>query len=531
MTCNVYPFNQPRYRVADMCNRLKAATITVLLSVIVSSCAMQDKSEDLAFKAMTQEMFRAVLSDVQSIYLDVEDLSDLTLDGLDALSAFDPAIAVVETDSEIRIESNGVLVAQAAIAPEDDVDAWAATASHLTAAMRETSPLIRSKSQDVVFQRVFSTIADRLDRYSRYSGPEDAQTNREGREGFGGIGVTIEEHPDGVTIITVDVDRPAAAAGLLVADRIVAVDGKSIGGQSLRRIVRTLRGPVNATVTLKIMRDGLADPFDVTVGRTKIVPNTVAYERVGDTAIIRVSGFNDRTGIRVAEAVARAKDDPDGRPEGLILDLRGNPGGLLERAVDVADLFLEDGLVSMTRGRHPRSLQRFEAEPGDVAQGLRMTVLTNGASASAAEILAAALQDHGRAVIVGGTTFGKGTVQTVLPLPNEGEFVLTWARLLAPSGYALHDLGVMPTVCVLDDVTPEQLLRQILIEDPLTTLHNLSLRRRTGPNDDAGHKQVLATCPWEPSVNPKTIEQIAQYLVENPELYIKAIEIGLPPAS
>lgn len=531
MTCNDDPINLPRYRFADRRNGLKAAIITMLLSVIVSACAMQENSEDLAFKAMTKEMFRAVLSDVQSIYLDVEDISDLTLDGLDALSALDPAITIVETDSEIRVESNGVLVTQTAIAPEDDIEAWAASASELTASMRKSSQSIRSKSQDVLFQRVFSTIADRLDRYSRYAGPEDAQTNREGREGFGGIGVTIEEHPDGVTIVTVDVNRPAAAAGLLVADRIVAVDGKSISDQSLRRIVRILRGPINATVTLTIMRDGLSDPFDVTVGRTKIVPNTVAYERAGNTAVIRISGFNERTGIRVAEAVARANDDPDGLPDGLILDLRGNPGGLLERAIDVADLFLEDGLVSMTRGRHPRSLQRFEAEPGDIAQGLRMAVLTNGASASAAEVLAAALQDHGRAVIVGGSSFGKGTVQTVLPLPNEGEFVLTWARLLAPSGYALHDLGVMPTICVLDDVMPEQLLQQILVEDPLTALHNLSLRRRTGPNDDAGHKQVLATCPWEPSVNPKTIEQIAQYLVENPNLYIKAIEIGLPPAS
>jgi len=525
--------NQGRFRQrgAGFGKWFRTVLIVVALSSSLAACATQDNSEDLAFNTMTREMFRAVFSDIQAIYLDVEDLSDLALDGLDALAAMDPAIAIVESDSEIRLESNGALVSQVAFAPEDDIESWAATAASLTATMRTVSPQIRSKSQDEVYQRIFSTIADRLDRYTRYSGPEDAQANRENREGFGGIGVTIEEHPDGVTIVTVDVDRPAAAAGLLVADRIVAVDGKPIGGQSLRRIIRILRGPINATVTLTIMRDGLADPFDVTVGRTKIVPNTVVYERFGDTAIIRISGFNDRTGIRVAEAVARAKDDPEGLPKGLLLDLRGNPGGLLERAVDVADLFLEDGLVSMTRGRHPRSLQRFEAQPGDIAQGLRIALLTNGASASAAEVLAAALQDHGRAVIVGGSTFGKGTVQTVLPLPNEGEFVLTWARLLAPSGYALHDLGIMPTICVLDDVSPEQLLHQILIEDPLTTLHNLSLRRRTGPNDDAGHKQVLATCPWEPSVNPKTIEKIARYLVENPELYSKAIEIGLPPAS
>lgn len=510
---------------------LRTAATILAISCLVSACAAPKKPQDVAFKAMTQEMYRAVLSDIQGIYLDVEDLSDLTMDGLDALSDLDPSIDLIEAESEIRIESNGAVVYKADYAAEDDVEAWARTAAELTMSMRSVSTQIRSQSQETVYQRMFSTIADRLDRYSRYSGPEDAQTNRESREGFGGIGVTIEEHPDGVTIVAVDLDRPAAAAGLLVADRIVAVDGKSIGGQSLRRIIRTLRGPINATVTLTIMRDGLPDPFDVTVGRTKIVPNTVAYERIGKTAVIRISGFNDRTGIRVAEAVARAKADPQGPPVGLILDLRGNPGGLLERAVDVADLFLEQGLVSMTQGRHPRSLQRFEAEPGDIAKGLHMAVITNGASASAAEVLAAALQDHGRAVIVGGSSFGKGTVQTVLPLPNEGELVLTWARLLAPSGYALHDLGIMPTICVLDDVTPRQILNQILIEDPLTTLHNLSLRRRTGPNDDAGHKQVLATCPWEPAVDPKSIEQIARYLVEDTELYLKAIEIGLPPAS
>lgn len=510
---------------------LERSFIAICTIALVSACSTPENPKDHAFNAMTQEMFRAMLSDIQGIYLEVEDLSDLTLYGLDALGDLDPAIAILETDTEIQLESNGVLVARTPVSAEDDVDSWSRNAALLTAAMREVSPQIQAETPDMLYQRMFSTIADRLDRYSRYAGPEDAQTNRESREGFGGIGVSIKEDPDGVIISTVEVDRPAAAAGLLVGDRIVAIDGKSIGGQSLRRIIRTLRGPINATVVLTILRDGLADPFDITVGRTKIVPNTVVYERQGKTAIIRISGFNERTGIRVAEAVARAKNDSTGPPDGLILDLRGNPGGLLERAVDVADLFLAEGLVSKTLGRHPRSLQRFEAQPGDIARGFRMAVLTNGASASAAEVLAAAMQDHGRAVVVGASTFGKGTVQTVLPLPNQGEFILTWARLLAPSGYALHDLGVMPTICVLDDVAPDILLRQILIDDPVTTLHNLSLRRRTGPNDDAGHKQVLATCPWEPSVNPQSVEDIAQYLVENPYLYTKAIEIGLPPAS
>lgn len=518
-------------RFAQFSITLRTIFVAICALALISACATQESPEDRAFHAMTQEMFRAMLSDIQSIYLEVEDLPELAIYGLETLSDLDPALAITETDSEIHLESNGTLVASAALSPDDDIDAWAKVSADLVVAMRDVSPQIKDVSPDMLYQRMFSTIADRLDRYSRYAGPEDAQVNREGREGFGGIGVSINSDPDGVIVSTVDVGRPAAAAGILVSDKIIAVDGKSISGEPLRRVIRILRGPINATVTLTILRDGLSDPFDVTVGRTKIVPNTVVYERLGKTAIIRISGFNDRTGIRVAEAIARAKNDEAGVPDGLLLDLRGNPGGLLERAIDVADLFLADGLISKTLGRHPRSLQRFEAQPGDIAQGLRMAILTNGASASAAEVLAAALQDHGRAVIVGASTFGKGTVQTVLPLPNQGEFILTWARLLAPSGYALHDLGVMPTVCVLDEVAPAHLLRQILIDDPLTTLHNLSLRRRTGPNDDAGHKQVLATCPWEPSVDPQTIERIAQYLVENPYLYAKAIEIGLPPAS
>ena len=265
----------------------------------------------------------------------------------------------------------------------------------------------------------------------------------------------------------------------------------------------------------------------MTAGRTRIVPNTVNLEPNGDHAIIRISSFNERTSKRLSEAVSQARQDIGPNLSGLIIDLRGNLGGLLDQAIDTSDLFLDSGLISRSDGRHPESHQRFMAELGDIAAGLPIIVLINGASASSAEILASALQDHGRAVLVGMNSFGKGSIQTVLDMPNGGELYVTWARFVAP--YALHRMGVMPTICTSGASDAVSTLNTALDDGPDGARSLLKQRRTADINDEAAVKHILALCPWEPHASGDIDLSIAELLLESPTLLRRALEIARAP--
>ena len=209
-----------------------------------------------------------------------------------------------------------------------------------------------------------------------------------------------------------------------------------------------------------------------------------------------MTGFNQGTAAELKKTVDRAHREIGPGLKGLVIDLRGNPGGLLDQAVDAADLFIVGGRISTTRGRHPDSFQLFDATKGDIGDGVPIAVLVNGASASAAEVLAAALQDQGRAVLVGSGSFGKGTVQTVLRMPNDGELILTWARLLAPSGYILNKLGVLPTLCTSNAKDAEHVLADSL-KDGVAD-RQIALRRGADSANAEMRETIRKFCPWRP---------------------------------
>jgi len=229
---------------------------------------------------------------------------------------------------------------------------------------------------------------------------------------------------------------------------ILAVDGTPAERLDIANSKGALRGPVDSHVTLTLRpANDPRERREVAVKRARIVPPTVDYEPRDGAAYIRITGFNQGTTDELRAALRVSRTDLGAKLSGYVLDLRGNPGGLLDQAVAVADLFLAGGRVVTTHGRHPDSHQYFEAAAGDPGETKPIVVLVNGGSASASEIVAAALQDSRRAVVVGSTSYGKGTVQTVLRLPNKGELTLTWARFHAPSGYALSRHGVIPDLC------------------------------------------------------------------------------------
>ena len=284
-----------------------------------------------------------------------------------------------------------------------------------------------------------------LDPHSGYLSPdsfEDMQDTTRGE--YGGLGIEITSEDGVVKVISPMDDSPASRAGVQAGDYITAVNGESVLGMSVADAVKQMRGRVGETVTLTIAREK-SDPFDVKLTREVIKPKAATARMEGDYGYVRLSSFNEKATDEVQAAVEGLKAK-NPHMKGVVFDLRNNPGGLLDQAVGVADLFLDGGEIVSQRGRDPRDIERYNARPGDVLEGLPIVVLVNSGSASAAEIVAGALQDRKRAQLVGLTTFGKGSVQTVIPLRGgaDGALKLTTARYYTPSGRSIQKTGIDP---------------------------------------------------------------------------------------
>ena len=299
-----------------------------------------------------------------------------------------------------------------------------------------------------------------LDPHSSYLDPQsvrDMQVQSSGE--FRGIGLEVTLEDGLLKVVTPIDDTPAAKAGILANDIITQLDGEQVQGLTLNQAVEKMRGPVNTKIKLTIMRKGQDKPIDVSITRDIIRVRSVRSRVEGDdVGFIRISQFNEQTseGLKKAISDITTQVQKD-KLKGYILDLRNNPGGLLDQAISVSDAFLERGEIVSTRGRNPEETQRYSARPGDLTNGKPVIVLVNGGSASASEIVAGALQDHKRATILGTRSFGKGSVQTIIPLGNNnGALRLTTARYYTPSGKSIQAKGIVPEIEVLQDV-PEDL--------------------------------------------------------------------------
>ncbi len=290
-----------------------------------------------------------------------------------------------------------------------------------------------------------------LDPHSSYLAPDDAADMRVQTRGeFGGLGIEVTQEEGFVKVVSPIDDTPADKAGMQAGDFITHVDGESVLGLGLDKAVDLMRGPVGSEIIITVVREGESEPFDVSIIRDTIKLTAVRSRVVGDTVVMRISTFSDQTFPSLRDQLAERVEELGGidSVNGFVVDLRNNPGGLLTQAVRVSDAFLDAGEIVSTRGRDPQDGDRFNAEPGDLADGKPVVVLINGGSASASEIVAGALQDHRRAIVVGTKSFGKGSVQTVMPLRGEGAMRLTTARYYTPSGRSIQALGVSPDIVV-----------------------------------------------------------------------------------
>ena len=301
-----------------------------------------------------------------------------------------------------------------------------------------------------------------LDPHSAYLGPEDFQELQESTSGeFGGLGIEVGMEDGFVKVVSPIDDTPASRAGIEAGDLIVKINGAPTRGQTMTEAVDKMRGKIGQKITLTLVRDG-GTPFDVTLARAIIQVKSVKSQLLeSGYGYIRITQFQVKTGEEVGKALAKLRKDNNGKLRGLVLDLRNNPGGVLQSAVEVADHFLTKGLIVYTKGRIANSELRFSADPADASDGVPLVVLINGGSASASEIVAGALQDQKRAVLMGTDSFGKGSVQTVLPLANDRALKLTTALYYTPNGRSIQAQGIVPDI----EVRPAKLTAEVDTEN------------------------------------------------------------------
>jgi carboxyl-terminal processing protease len=508
----------------EILGRVRSAIAIALFGVAIVGCASGRSEPDPS--SLSRQMFEAGFEDIDAVYIDKPDIGGLALAGMQQLSTIDADVAARRTGDRVELLLKNQIAYSRTVDSDFDPEDWGGLTADVLGQAAEDSEKIRTAPTEKIYEAMFSGVVGKLDQFSRYAGAQNARENRAARDGFGGIGVRISVEDDQVRVISVMHYTPAERMGLKTDDVILEIDGETTKGLNQQQVVDRLRGPVDSKVEITVKRADKGDPFPLSITRAHVVPETVNYRREGDVAYFRIYSFNSETADSLKRAVADAEQEIGPRLRGLIIDLRDNPGGLLNQSVAVSNLFLKEGRVVSTHGRHPDSHQYFEASGDDIVDGKPIVVLVDGNSASAAEIVAAALQDNRRAVVVGSNTYGKGTVQTVLPLPNQGEITLTWARFHAPSGYTLHHLGVLPSICTSIYRSADEVMQDLSVG----RLPQVPTDRRNAvrPDDTAGLEALRKTCPAREQENPIDLE-IAKRLVSTPEMFASAVHLAEPP--
>jgi len=313
---------------------------------------------------------------------------------------------------------------------------------------------VEKPSDKDLIEAAITGMLSSLDPHSSYMNADSFKEMRVQTKGeFGGLGIEVTMDKGVIKVVSPIDDTPAFRAGLKPGDLITHLDGEPVLGLTLSEAVDRMRGPVGAEITVTVLREDV-DPFDVTLTRAVVKIRSVRSRLEEDIAYVRITSFNEQASSGLTKAMTKlkkelTKEDKNRKLKGVVLDLRSNPGGLLDEAIKVSDAFLEQGeIVSIRSEQHPENAQRYNARPGDLTDGLPMVVLINGGSASASEIVSGALQDHGRAILMGTKSFGKGSVQTISPLGEYGAMRMTTARYYTPSGRSIQAVGIEPDISV-----------------------------------------------------------------------------------
>ena len=471
------------------------------------------------------EVFATGYGSIRDKYIRPVSVAAVAVEGLKGLTTIDPDLTVSRMGSRVLLTAHGEAVTSEPVPGDNDVDGWAALTAQLSIAGHQTSEPLRDAGVERLYEVVFDSAISGLDAFSRYAGAKEAQRHRAKRDGYGGIGIRFALSEGVIRVTDVMPDTPAARADMRKDDRITHVGEVPIEGLIVADVIRQLRGPVQSRVTVTLRREGSDEPLVVSLRRAHIIPATVSLSHDDGIIKARISSFNQDTARSLATAFQAASEEMGGRLKGAVIDVRGNPGGLLKQSIKVADLFLTQGDILSTRGRHPDSVQHYSAGGRDILRGLPLVVLVDGKSASAAEIVAAALQDRHRAVVIGTSSFGKGTVQTVIRLPNEGELTLTWSRLIMPGGYALHRLGVHPAICTSGTKTNDPDLVARTLDNREHFAASRAAWRTVGLDDEAQRQLLRSACPAERR-RADVENELASRLLNDGRLYARVLDLS-----
>ncbi len=395
---------------------------------------------------LAASVFSTALAFIAPRTLEPESVPQLTLWGLRGLTALDPALVPELRETSLLLRSGNQTIFTGALPSDQKPEGWGLLAAQMASAAAASSEAVQKAGTAGVIRSFFDEMFNHLDPYSRYAPPDAAEKERDHRSGEAGLGLTVVRNGAAFTVNSVVPGSPADDARIRPGDRILSIDNQTLRRESAVTVNALIAGPEDSDIRLGWRgRDGRVRVQ--TLQRVIVPPVTVSAERDGDLLLVTITGFSVDTNQQFSDLLGAGFDGH--RVRGVIVDLRGNRGGLLREAVAVVDAVMTGGgVVATTAGRHPQSSRVWEGGTGpDQAHGRPIVVLVDGRSASAAEIMAAALEDSGRGVVVGSATLGKGLVQTIAPLPDGGELFVTWSRVLAPLGWPLQGLGVMPQVC------------------------------------------------------------------------------------
>ncbi len=513
--------------VSRLARKLGLAGGAVLCILAAAPGRADTGAADRALHQAAVTLFASSYRQIQEFYLDPVSLRTLAVAGIAGLDAPDRSFMIGTSDSDVTMVEGDREIARISTPRPDDADGWAEVTASAIVAARNHSRELAQATDESLYQRVFDGITAKLDRFTRYAGRDQARDQRAARDGFGGIGVSLDLTEPMPRISSVVPDGPSARAGIRVDDRLIQIDDTPITRLNQDEVMSHLRGALNTRVSVIVRRPGADKPIGFALVRSLIVQPTVTADRDDGIAIFHVDGFNVATATDLGQEIHKARIEMGTALKGAVLDLRGNPGGLLDQAAAVASLFLDHGDIVSTRGRHPTATQYFSATAEDRLRGIPLVVLVNGGTASSSEIVAAALQDNGRAVIAGSSTYGKGTVQMVVRLENNGELTLTWARLIAPTGYILHGHGIVPTFCTdrpVDPVAapedPANLLARVLDSGTHPSIGEMAEPRSM--LSDAGWSRLRATCPAETRDTSLDLK-VAEAVLRDPALYGRAL--------
>jgi carboxyl-terminal processing protease len=507
----------------------RAIFLVLLCTFLPGALGWQAVAEPVFGAAGAASVWAAALAYIAPRVVQVGSIPQMSIWGLHGLTALDPDLDPALQSGQIRLyDADRLLGAVSAPSPQD-AKAWALAAARLAAAGYAASGALQQAGTQGVISSFFDELFNHFDPYSRYEPPLQAAQDELMITGAAGCGLTLARQGGAVVIASVAPDSPAAEAGLVPGLKVLSIDGRTAYPSALATLNANLNGIPGSKLKLRLL-DPVSGtgPDEIVLVRDFVPPQTVSaatYPAMGRPHFLtlKISAFNRGTSDQFSAALVAALDANP--PSGLVIDLRGNRGGVLRQAVLLADSLMSSGVIVVTSGRDPDADQRFVAEGSDLTRGLPIVVLVDGQTASAAEILGAALADNRRAVVVGSATLGKGLVQAVTTLPDGGKLFVTWSRVLGPRGWPLQTLGLLPQVCT--SLGPEQLTAQLNGLARGENLMKQPLAEARAIRPPASIERILAIRAACPAAIGGDIDlSAAQSLLADPAAYRAAL---LPP--